>query len=378
MRFKQALFALLFSLQLGVAQTSPDPDFDALSHRAATALSTNPAEAAGLYKQCVEKRPDWAEGWFYLGAALFQTGQFTESKQAFQKAAALVPNRGTVWAFLGLAENQIGETSQALADLRKGEAIGLADEMKFIAAVRDTAAAICIQSGDFSGAVLQLRELARQGERSDTTLDELGVSVLGLPMLTAAIPAAKRTLIRDAGEAAWAFYAQRSEEAASRLDKLVNQYPDEPGVHYLYGIYLLARDKDAARREFGKELHLVPRHVAARLQIAMLDVETGKPEEAGRLAKEAAEINPQDPLAFLIMGRAALNEKRFADAVPALQTAAHLSPENAEAHLYLEQAYRRLGKPDQARQQHEEFVRRKAATDPTIFGAASGALSKAQ
>jgi predicted Zn-dependent protease len=99
----------------------------------------------------------------------------------------------------------------------------------------------------------------------------------------------------------------------------------------------------------------------------MLDIQAGKPQEADQLAREASKIDGKEPLAFLIIGRAMLDEKRFMDALPPLSTAIRLSPENAEGHLYLEQAYRHLGKLDEARREHSEFERRKAENDPTQY-----------
>ncbi|HEX4810210.1 MAG TPA: tetratricopeptide repeat protein [Bryobacteraceae bacterium] len=362
--------SFLLGLDLWAMQSAAPPDFDDLSKRASAALASNPAEAAILYRQAVALRPEWTEGWFYLGASLFQTNQYAEAQKALQKASTLAPTRGTVWGLLGLSEAETGDSRRALADIRKGEALGLADDPKFVSAVRNRAAQICIHEADFSAAVQQLRPLAKAGDKSPTTIQALGISVLSIPSDPAHLPPAKLAFIEAAGQAAWAFYAQNDAEAGALLQQLTSRYPSEPGVHYLYGLYLLASDSVAARREFGKELHLSPTNAAPRLQIAILDIQAGKPQEASQLAQDALRVDSQNALAHLVMGRALLDEKSFAQAVPEFQAAAKLSPENAEAHLYLEQAYRHLGKSEEARREREEFDRRKAASDPTVFNQA--------
>jgi predicted Zn-dependent protease len=369
-KMKFVVLSLLVGARLAAMQATASSDFDDLSKRAASALATNPAEAAKLYRQAVALRPDWVEGWFYLGATLFETKQFGEAQKAFHKASALAPTRGTVWAFLGLAEAEAGDSRQAIVDLRKGEAIGLADDPKFVSAVRNRAARICLENGDFSGAVRQLRELARAGNSSQPATTALGRAVLGMPGDPISSPPAKPETVDAAGRAAWAFYAQNNQEAGPLLRQLTSKYANEPGVHYLYALYLLASDPAAARLEFGKELHVAPGNTAARLQIAMLDIEAGEPQQASQLARDALGVDKNDALAHLVLGRALMDQKSFAQAIPELEAAAKLAPENAETHLYLEQAYRRLGKTEEARREHEEFSRRKAASDPTVFNSA--------
>jgi tetratricopeptide (TPR) repeat protein len=366
---KFAVFSVLIASRLLAMQAS-GPDFDDISKRAATALASNPAEAARLYRQALAMRANWAEGWFYLGASLFETKQFGEAQKAFERASILAPNRGTVWAFLGLAEAETRDTRNALANMRKGESIGLADDPKFVSAVRNRAARICLESGDFSGAVQQLRGLARAGNSSQAAITALGRAVLGIRGDPVTESHAKQELIAAAGGAAWAFYAQNNQEVGSLLRQLTSKYPNEPGVHYLYALYLLASDTNAARVEFGKELQIAPGNTAARLQIAILDIQAGKPQEASQLAQTVLRIDQQDALAHLVLGRALLDQKSFAQAIPELEVASKLAPENAETHLYLEQAYRRVGKTEEARREREEFTRRKAASDPTVFNSA--------
>ena len=342
-------------------------DFDALSRRASEALKTNPQEAATLYRQGLALRPSWPEGWFYLGASLFEEKQYAESRKAFEKAAQLAPTNGSVWGFLGLCEYQMNDDAQALADLRKGEAAGLPDDLKFVSAVRNRAAVICIRSSDFSAAVEQLQALALLGDKSRETIENLGLSTLGIARSLAEMSADKQAVVELAGRASWALYAERSSDASALFHQLITQYPNEPGVHYLYGIYLLDRDPDGATREFRKELQITPSHVPARLQIAILDIKAGDAGAALKLAEEAIKLQPANPLAHAVAGRAFAHQERFDKAIAELETAVKLAPENAQLHFSLAQAYRRLGRTADAEKEVAEFNRLKPARNAMLM-----------
>jgi protein O-GlcNAc transferase len=87
-------------------------------------LNPDPAQSAQLYRQALAIRPDWAEGWFYLGVDLYGLKRLPESEEALRTARRLAPENGNVWGFLGLAEANAGDGPAALKDIRKGEALG--------------------------------------------------------------------------------------------------------------------------------------------------------------------------------------------------------------------------------------------------------------
>ncbi|MBV9676354.1 MAG: tetratricopeptide repeat protein, partial [Acidobacteriaceae bacterium] len=349
-----------------LAQNGP-ADFESLSRQAAAALQSNPTEAIGLYRKALASQPSWAEGWFYLAASLYQTGAYPESREAFQQAAKLAPDNGTVWAFLGFCEYQTGDFAGALADIKKGESLGLGDNRAFISTVRNRAALIHLRSSDYGAAMEQLGPLARLGDDSDTTINALGVGALGLPYLPTDVPAQDKGLVHLAGQAAWAMAAQRADDTAKLSKQLVERYPKQPGVHYLYGIYLLSDHPDEALIQFQKELQVRPSHVPARLQIATLKLKSGDPQEAIGMAKQALEIQPNNPFCYIALGRALLGKGQVQEAVPELEAAAKIAPQDPQPHFYQEQAYRRLSRTADALKEKEQFARLKAAQDPLVL-----------
>jgi tetratricopeptide (TPR) repeat protein len=356
-----ALVLLLSSFVISGQEVTDGAKFNDLSKRAAAALSSNPAEAAILYRQTVELRPQWAEGWFYLGASLYQTARYPESRSALQKAAGLDPEHGAVWAFLGLCEFEMKEYPQALADIRKGENFGLPDDLAFVSTVRNRAALISIRASDFMAAVEQLRPLAAAGDHSQETIEALGVSVLGIPKAASEVAPEQKALIQLAGQAAWNLYNANRDKSNRTSEELVRTYSHTAGVHYLRGLCLVDTDAEGAVAEFRNELQISPSYVPARLQIGILQLNAEDPGSALRTASEALKLEPDNALAHELAGRAQLDLGQPDKAVLHLEAAVRLTPQNPQMHYHLADAYGRVGRSEDASKQRAEFVRLKAA-----------------
>ncbi len=345
-------------------QTPQNPDFNNLAQRATAALQ-QPKEAADLYRQAVALRPDWAEGWFYLGASEYQLKRYSEARQALTRATGLAADNGAAWAFLGLAESDLGDHAQALADIVKAERLGLPDNPQFVAMVRVRAALISLRFSDFTGAIDHLRPLPMSGDKSAPVIEALGIAALTMPYLPAEVPAGKRALTNLAGTAAWSLYAERWDDAKVLFKQLGDQYPSEPGVHYLEGIYYVDRDIPAALVEFTNELKVSPSHVLARVQIAILHLRTGEPASALEPARAAVKLAPGNLLCHLTLGRTLLALDQISPAIQEFEAAVKINPEYPHTHFYLGQAYQRAGREAEAQSEQLAFGRLKAAGDPT-------------
>jgi tetratricopeptide (TPR) repeat protein len=339
-------------------------DFDDLSRRAAAALDTHPEEAVALYRKALAIRPDWAEGWLYMGAGLYQLKRFTESRDALRQGVALVPKKGTPWAFLGLAEYELGNYQDALSFLLKGEATGLADRPSFVTSVHYHAALVYLRSSDFARALEQLRPLAKAGMETPEVIEAVGLSALAMKTLPANLPASQRPLVKLAGRAACALLAERADQSRPLFEQLAAEFPNQPGVHYMYGVFLMDHQPEAAEEEFRKELRLAPGHVLARVQLALLLIKRGETKESVELAGQAARLDPKDALCQATLGRALLNADQTGAAIAALEQAVKLAPDAAKAHFYLAQAYSQAGRAADARKERAEFDRLRAQQEP--------------
>ncbi len=358
-----AALALLLLSGVTAAQVAPG-DFDDLSRRAAAALDTRPKEAVELYRKALAIRAGWAEGWLYMGAALYQLRRFPESRDALRRGVALVPEKGTPWAFLGLTEYELGSYKEALAYILKGESIGLADKPEFVTSVHYHAALVYLRFSDFIGALDQLRPLAKAGHETPAVIEALGLAALQMKTPPANLPAAKRPLVELAGRAAAAFVAERAEEAGPLFEQLEANFPGEPGVHYMAGVWSIGHDPAAAEEEFRKELRITPSHVMARVQLALLLIKRGDAKESVELAGEAAKMEPGNAVCQATLGQALLNADRTGEAITTLEKAVKLAPNVAKAHFYLAQAYSQAGRVADARRETAEFNRLRAQQEP--------------
>ena len=348
------------------AQTGAAPGFDDVARQAQAALGNQPAEAARLYRQAVEMRPDWAEGWFYLGASLYDLGRNAESRDAFRKEVKLAPRMAPGWAFLGLAEAELDDPEQALADMRQGEALGIKGNHDFEAAVRLKAAALLIKDQAFDEALLQLRPLADGSEGTPAMVETMGLCALAVPRPVGELSEEQRAVVRLAGKAAWALVSQQPQEAAAAYRQLLEQYPNASGVHYAHALYLIETDLVAALAELEKEVQNTPKHWPALILMSTMRIRQGTPELALESLREALKLVPGRYLwlCHAEMGRAYLVSGPPPAAVGELETAIRLQPGNAQVHYLMAQAYRRAGRKEDAQKQTLEFEKLKAQQDP--------------
>lgn len=348
------------------AQTSAKATFEDLQHRAEAALDSRPEEAARLYKQALTIRPEWAEGWLYMGGALYQTGRYAEATDALRKGIELAPGIGTGWALLGLSESQLEDQDQALADIRKGENLGLGANTRFEAAVRVRAAQLLIRSSSFDQALAQLQPLSRYPDNPPPVEEAMGLCVLAIPDDMAQLSPQKRAVVGLAGKAAWAFSSQHPDRAAAGYRQLLEQYPNEPGVHYAYGLYLMETDLTAALAEFQKEVQNNPKHWPALLAIASLQIRQGTPDQAIESLHAALKIVPAKYhwLCHTDLGRAYLDANNLDAAIGELENAVRQMPSSANVHFFLAQAYRQAGRKADADKEQTEFEKMKARQDP--------------
>jgi len=363
-----ALLAAALRLAAGLAhaQTEPAQNFELLAQRAQAALQVRPAEAAKLYRQAVEMRPDWAEGWFYLGASLYDLERYAESRDAFRQEAKLAPRMGPGWAFLGLAESELNDPEQALVDIRHGEALGIKGNHEFEIAVRLKASGLLLKAQAYDEAMMQLQPLANGTEQSPAIMATMGLCALAIPHTFEELPEGQRELVRLAGKAAWALVSQQPDEASAAYRQLLEQYPNAPGVHYAHALYLMETDLVAALEELEKEVKNTPTHWPALILMSTLRTRQGTPELAVESLRAAMKLVPSRYLwlCHAEMGRAYLTSNNATGAVSEMETAVRLDPGNAQVHYLMAQAYRRAGRKEDAQKQTLEFEKLKAQQDP--------------
>lgn len=306
------LAASVLLVRITAAQT-----FNDLAQRAEAALDTDPARAASLFKEALERRPSWPEGWFYLGGALYRLDRNAEARDAFNKGLDLSPRNGVAWGFLGLTEYELGDFDKARASIEKAEKFGLGSNTGFEAAVRQRAAMILIRSSLFDQAMSQLQPLSTHQENSPAVVEAIGLCAMAIASDPSKLTESRRRVVDMAGKAMWAATSQRPKDAKEGFAELLATYPNEPGVHYAFGLFLIDSDQHAALVEFERELRANPDHWPALLVAAFLETRQGTPDVAIEMVERARKLVPSgyNWLCDAETGRALLAkdqpEKRF-------------------------------------------------------------------
>src|SRR5271156_4275078 len=113
----------------GAAGLEAQDNFQALADAASAPREAGRADDAITgYRRAVALRPDWAEGWWYLGTMQYDQDHYTDAIPALRKIVELSPGLGAAWGFLGLSEFETKDYTDSLAHLEKARTIGIADD----------------------------------------------------------------------------------------------------------------------------------------------------------------------------------------------------------------------------------------------------------
>jgi tetratricopeptide (TPR) repeat protein len=326
--------------------------FEQLSRAAERARNANRNdEAIRLYEQALKLQPEWEEGLWYLATFQYEKERYSEARDLLRRSVALQPNAGPGWALLGMSEFQTREYTRALDHFRQGMTLGVGGSKEMAQSLFYFAAVLLTRFEMYNQSQRLLFEMARSGQAESFLVEPVGLAVLRMPLLPAEIPPDRREMIRWAGQAALALNTQRYDDAEKLLRNMVETHPNEPGVHFLFGAYLLNVRPADGIREMQRELEISPSHVPARVRLAEEYVKEGKLDQGRSLAEEAVKLDPQDASTHLAYGEALSAQGDLTGAIRELETARDQAPEIMKIRWALFRAYTSAGRSEQARQE---------------------------
>jgi tetratricopeptide (TPR) repeat protein len=368
------LVALVFVCsEFGAAQTSPrrgaqkkpaptqssrraTAEFDRLVKAGdAARLAERLDEAVSIYGNALKIKPTWPEGWWYVGAILYEKDLYPQARDAFQNLVVLEPARGQGWAMLGLCQFRTAEYERAVVSLQRGRAQGVNDDSELAAVVRYHTAILYNRFEQFEIAFDILREFMRVGHYSPKVIEAFGLSMLRMPFLPSEVPPDRREQVLIAGQAGYNMAARELAQARTAFDMLLARYPNEPNVHYGFGVFLLTQDADAAISEFKRELEISPNHVPSRLQLAFEYLKRDQYHDALPLAEKAVQLAPKFYAARNVLGRVLLELGQVDRSIKELEEGVRLAPSSPEMHFALARAYAKVGRKEDANRERETF-----------------------
>ena len=330
--------------------------FEDVSLRASRAREAGRLEeAASLYRQALDSRPDWAEGWWYLGSVAYETDRHADCQDAFGRLLELDPEIGPAWALRGLCEFSLGRYGPATEHLAKAVELGpVADEPIWWVVIYHQAI-LDLRAGEFERALGPLGQLVQRPNRPPEVEEACGLRLLRRALLPAEIPQEDREFVRAVGAAECASVAGHRAEAAELYASLLKRYPRERHLHYGYGVVLAQGGQATAVDAFRSEIELYPDHVLAHVELAFNLLKLGRPQEAVTAAESAVRLDPEVFVTHLALGRALVAAGDVALGTFELESAARLGPGSPDVYFALARAYAAAGRKEDAGRANARF-----------------------
>jgi tetratricopeptide (TPR) repeat protein len=248
-------------------------NFEDLAKSAAAARDTGRTDdAIRDYKRALEIRADWAEGWWYLGTMEYDRDRYAEAILAFQKLVQLAPAAGPGWNFLGLCEFETKDYENSLEHLKKGQALGDADDPEISRVAKYHLALLLVRSGEFDPATTLLASTFGQSQISPQVKTALGLAILHVPLLPGEVDPSQDALLRSAGEAGAPVAQGDTSKALESFRALTKTFPHSAAAHAALGRALQAAgEKEKADEELVAAKKLAPEKFLREENITQLD-----------------------------------------------------------------------------------------------------------
>jgi len=319
------------------------------------------SDAEKAYTKLRELDPKVAEVHVKLGLIYFQQGKFAQAVPALRQALKLKPALPNADVLLAMSLSELGRYSEALPGLEKGFRRSADPALKRLAGLQLQRAYTGLQKDDKAVEIaLELNrlypedpEILYHGSRLYANF-----AYLMLQKLSEVAPASVWRR-QAAGET---FESQGQYELAAREYRAVLALePSRPGVHFRLGRTLLARaqpgSQTEALKEFEHELQLDPTNGNAAYEAGEIYRRSGQLDNAAKFFEKALKSDADFEEAQIGLARVLITQGKPDLALPHLQKAISLNPQNEVSQYQLSQAYRALGRTVEQENALKEFQR---------------------
>jgi tetratricopeptide (TPR) repeat protein len=146
--------------------------------------------------------------------------------------------------------------------------------------------------------------------------------------------------------------ANLPEAAADAAKKALDLSPKLPMAHFMLGeFYLFKSDTERAQREFEQEREINPANSAIYDRLGDVYIRSGKYQEAQESLAKAISLDTSSTGPFIQMGKVLLRRNDPQTSLLYLQHAEKMDPGNYITHTLLSQAYRSLGREEDAKKE---------------------------
>ena len=337
-----------------------------LSEQAQQALAQGRyADAEQAYEKLSKIDPGTAEVHANLGLIYFEERKFEQSVSESRRALKLRPGLSKTEALMAMSLSELGRYGEAVPGLEKCFHRSVDAEIKRMCGLQLERSYTGLQHD--SKAVEAALELQRRYPDDAEVLYYSGKTLgnsafLAMERLAKVAPASiwRHQAAAEANESQGLYDAAISEYRA-----VLGQDPRRPGIHYRIGRTLLVRshqknspeDVATAQKEFQQELQVDPSNGNAAYEIAEFHRQAGHFEEAQNFFERALNSYPNFEEAHTGLASVLVSLKKPQDALPHLQKAIELNPDDDVAWFRLAQVQRALGNTAEQQKALTEFQR---------------------
>lgn len=331
------------------------------------------ADAQRAYEALRELQPGTAEVHARLGLIAFQQGRFTDAIAPLRRAVALKPALPNIGTLLAMSLSEVGRHEEAVPGLEQGFQAATADRALRRMAGLHLQRSLTELGKDARAAAIAL-ELGRLFPDDPEVLYHTGRTFGNYAYLQT------MRLARVAPDSVWLHLAAgEANESQGLLDEALHEYrqvlakaPSRPGLHARIGRVLLARAAKAngdpaaeaeALAAFEQELRIDPTSATAAYEIGEIQRKNGQLDAAAASFRRALDAYPSFQEALVGLGRTLVAAGQAEAALPWLQKASVLDPQDEVAFYQLARAHRALGREAEEQKALAAFERLRAARD---------------
>ena len=351
-------FVLLFSPNCVLGQSGAGADDPRVSKLYAEAKAAEArgdfAGAAADYESLLQVAPRLAPAYNNLGSLYLRQREYNKAAAVLEKGLKIDPKMSSASALLGIALYELGDYAGAGRNLESALRANPKDNNAELFLANDL-----IKLGKFEQAAEHLRQLSQRQPENQEVWYLLGkvhmkLSEQALTKLNA-LDANSVWVHEISGEVMESM--KNYDGALLEYKKAVEVAPLQAGTHYHLGnAYWSLNMWDAATEQFRVELANDPSNCTAQWKLGNIILEQhGDPGSALTETQKALDMCPDLMEARVDRARALIKLERHAEAVKDLEVAVRADAGEPSTHFLLAQAYRALGRMQEAQAEMKVF-----------------------
>lgn len=343
------------------------------------------AEAEAAWRAVLRVQPANPEVYAHLGFLEARQERYRQAVPLYRKALALNPAMPGLRMNLGLALFKGGELKEAIqifSPLLKSQPPSSSEAQRLTILIGLAHYGL----GEYAKTVPYLKQATASDPQNLPFRLVLAHSCLASKQFQCVLDVYHEILLLNAESAEADMLAGEALDemndrvgATQQFRAAVKADPKEPNVHFGLGYLLWVQSQyEEAAQEFQAELANVPNHVQAMVYLADSNMKMNHPEVALPLIQKAIRLDPENELAHLDLGILYADAGRRDDALRELKVAAKLSPNDVNPHWRLARLYQAMGRKDEANTEFAKASSLTKAADASVFSKLEHARAKSK